>query len=300
MGAVILVAVGSLFVWRGQGVGTGQQALARSRTSSIRPPGTASAGTEASKRARLVSSDLPADCVPNPAGPPIAPYELGLVGTATDGALNTGSVTVSGINAKFCGIVTLVTGTPPCGATGSVDSPPDGQRFGGPLSAVLTLVPKMTPTIGFVANPGTITGGFSCTSSQNGLAVAFDAHVSGTTAPLFGVSCNIAVSIPLTGAVTGPLTATAATLKSSWRGPAHGAAFAHLPGPGGRQRRDDRRRAAVGGNQQRHVARGGFALPTGALDHAPRPEIARPTDNQQKEDHPTMSHTDENTEKRTK
>ena len=73
----------------------------------------------------------------------------------------------------------------------------------------------MTPTIGFVANPGTITGGFSCTSSQNGLAVAFDAHVSGTTAPLFGVSCNIAVSIPLTGAVTGPLTATAATLKST-------------------------------------------------------------------------------------
>ena len=220
VGAVILVAVGSLFVWRGQGVGTRQPALARSRTSTIRHPGTASTGTEASKRrVTLVSSDLPADCMPNPAGPPTAPYELGLVGTATNGTLNTGSVTVAGINAKFCGIVTVVTGTPPCGATGSVDSPPDGQRFGGPLSAVLTLVPKMTPTIGFVANPGTITGGFSCTSSQNGLAVDFDAHVSGTTAPLFGVSCNIAVSIPLTGAVTGPLTATAATLKSSGVGP---------------------------------------------------------------------------------
>ena len=130
----------------------------------------------------------------------------------TNGALATGSATVSGIDAKFCGIVTLVNGTPPCGVTGSVDSPTDGQKY-GPLSVVLTLVPGMTPTIGFIANPGTITGGFSCTSSQNGLAVALNANVSGSTAPLFGVSCTIGpVTIPLTGAVTGPLTATTATL----------------------------------------------------------------------------------------
>jgi len=119
-----------------------------------------------------------------------------------------------GIDAKFCGIITLVNGTPPCGTTGSVDSPTDGQKY-GPLSVVLTLVPKMTPTIGFVANPGTITGGFSCTSSQNGLAVALNANVSGTTAPLFGVSCTIRATIPLTGAVTGPLTDTTATLTSN-------------------------------------------------------------------------------------
>ena len=84
-----------------------------------------------------------------------------------------------------------------------------------PCRCVLTLVPEMTPTIGFVANPGTITGGFSCTSSQNGLAVDLDANVSGTTAPLFGVSCTIGATIPLTGSVTGPLTDTTATLRSN-------------------------------------------------------------------------------------
>jgi hypothetical protein len=153
--------------------------------------------------------------VPNPAGPPVSSYQLGLVGTATNGALDAGPATISGLDAKFCGIVSLVTGTPPCGATGSVDSPTDGQKFGA-LSVVLRLVPRMTPTIGFVANPGTITGGFSCTSSQKGLAVALNANVSGSTAPLFGVSCTIGpVSIPLTGAVTGPLTNTSATLSSN-------------------------------------------------------------------------------------
>ena len=82
--------------------------------------------------------------------------------------------------------------------------------------SVLTLVPGMTPTIGFTANPGTITGGFSCSSSQNGLAVSLNARVSGSTAPLFGVSCTIGpLDLPLTGAVTGPLSAANATLSSS-------------------------------------------------------------------------------------
>ncbi len=84
------------------------------------------------------------------------------------------------------------------------------------MSVALTLVPGMTPTIGFVANPGTINGGFSCTSSQNGLSVDLDANVSGNTAPLFGVSCTIGpATIPLTGTVTGPLTETTATLTSN-------------------------------------------------------------------------------------
>ena len=133
--------------------------------------------------------------MPNPAGPPAAPYELGLVGTATNGALSAAAASVAGIDDKFCGIVTLVTGTPPCGTTGSIDSPADGRV--GALSVALTLVPGMTPTIGFVPNPGTISGGFACTSSQNGLSVDLDAKVSGNTAPLFGVSCTIGpVTIP--------------------------------------------------------------------------------------------------------
>jgi hypothetical protein len=213
-GVAALVVTGSLCVSRGQAAGTGEEALSGSRTSTARPLDASSARTAAPKRITLASSDLPDDCVPNPSGPPTVSYQLGLVGTATNGALDTGSATVSGIDAKFCGIVTLVTGTPPCGATGSVDSPTDGQQFGA-LSVVLTLVPKMRPTIGFVANPGTITGGFSCASSQNGLAVALNANVSGSTAPLFGVSCTIRATIPLTGAVTGPLTATTATLTSN-------------------------------------------------------------------------------------
>ncbi len=173
------------------------------------------AGGNAPKGLVSNSSNLPADCVPNPTGPPSAPYELGLVGTATNGALDTPSASVAGINAKFCGIVTLVTGTPPCGVTGRVDSPVDGQLYGA-LSVALTLVPGMTPTIGFVANPGTISGGFSCSSSQNGLSVGLDANVSGSTAPLFGVSCTIGpMTIPLSGTVTGPLTDTTGTLSSN-------------------------------------------------------------------------------------
>lgn len=215
VGVVILVAVASLFVCRGQATGRIGVYRPESPTApTVKPSGASSARTEASKRITLTASELPDDCVPNPAGPPTATYQLGLVGSATNGVLNTGSATISNVAAKFCGIVTLVTGTPPCGTTGSVHSPTDGQKY-GPLSVLLTLVPGMTPTIGFVANPGTITGGFSCASSQNGLAVDLNANVSGSTTPLFGVSCTINVSIPLTGAVTGPLAATTATLTSN-------------------------------------------------------------------------------------
>jgi hypothetical protein len=161
------------------------------------------------------ASNLPSDCVPNPAGPPASPYELGLVGTAANGSLTAGPASVGNINVKFCGIVTLVNGTPPCGATGTVESPIDGQVY-GPLSVALTLVPGITPTIGFTANPGPITGGFTCSSSQNGLVVTLNAVVSGSTAPLFGVSCTIGpLDVPLTGTVTGPFNALSATLTSS-------------------------------------------------------------------------------------
>jgi hypothetical protein len=170
---------------------------------------------------RLLSTadtSLPADCTPKPSGPPGAPYQLGLVGTVQNGVLKAGPATIADITAKFCGIVTVVAGKAPCGATGSVVSPLDGQIFGS-LSAQLTMIPGMDPKVPFVAHPGTITGGFSCVSSQNGLAVNLDAKVSGSTG-LFGLSCTIGpISIPLTGVVTGPLTDPAIpatiTLRSS-------------------------------------------------------------------------------------
>jgi hypothetical protein len=168
------------------------------------------------KVASLTSAtSLPADCIPNPAGPPGAPYQLGLVGTVHGGTLTAGPATVANINVTFCGVVTVVGGTPPCGATGNVVSPLDGQVF-GPLSVALTLVPGMNPTIGFAANPGTITGGFSCGTSVNGLNVTLNATVSGSTGALFGVSCTIGpLTIPLAGAVTGPFTDMTATLTSN-------------------------------------------------------------------------------------
>ena len=201
----------------GSGAGSGNATVAHTGGSSVRPSGLPGRTALASSKVTLTASNsnIPSDCVPNPAGPPTSPYELGLVGTAANGSLTAGPATVANVNAKFCGIVTLVNGTPPCGATGAVESPIDGQVY-GPLTVALTLVPGMTPTIGFTANPGTITGGFSCSSSQNGLAVSLNALVSGSTAPLFGVSCTIGpLNLPLTGAVTGPLSAATATLSSS-------------------------------------------------------------------------------------
>jgi hypothetical protein len=196
---------------------TGNATAAHAGRSLLGPSGGQSRKSAAlvSNKVTLAASNIPSDCVPNPAGPPISPYELGLVGTASNGTFTAGPATVANVNAKFCGIVTLVNGTPPCGATGAAESPIDGQIY-GPLSVNLTLVPGMTPTIGFTVNPGTITGGFNCSSSQNGLAVTLNARVSGTTAPLFGVSCTIGpLDLPLTGTVTGPLSAANATLSSN-------------------------------------------------------------------------------------
>jgi hypothetical protein len=161
------------------------------------------------------SANLPADCIPKPSGPPGAPYQLGVVGTVNDGLLTAGSATIANVTAKFCGIVTVVGAKPPCGATGNVVSPQDGQIFGS-LSAELTLVPGMQPKVPFVAHPGTITGTFTCTSNSSaGLAVSLTAKVSGSTG-LFGLSCTIGpLTIPLTGLVTGPLDNATVTLRSN-------------------------------------------------------------------------------------
>ncbi len=188
-------------------------------TGSGREGSPAAAGTASPEVLAAAGSDhLPSDCVPNPAGPPTAPYQLGMVGTVHGGTLTAGPATVGDITATFCGVVTVVnnTGSALCPVTGQLSSPPDGQVFGS-LSVELTLVPGMTPTIGFKASPGTISGAFSCTEgSQNGLLVALEATVGGTTTSVFGVQCTIGpLTIPLSGVITGPFTDLTGTLTSS-------------------------------------------------------------------------------------
>ncbi len=168
----------------------------------------------AARAASRLGLTLPADCVPAPSGPPGSPYQLGLVGKVTNGTLTAGPATVAHITATFCGVVTLVNGTPPCAATGSVNAPTDGQVFGS-LTASLDLVPGMTPKVPFTAHPGLITGGFACQPSNNGLQVNMSAVVSGSTG-LYGLSCTIGpLTIPLSGVLTGPLDDTSITLKSN-------------------------------------------------------------------------------------
>ena len=161
-----------------------------------------------------LGSTLPADCIPKLSGPPGSPYQLGLVGTVRNGTLKAGNTTVANISAAFCAVVTLVNGTPPCGATGTVAAPEDGQTF-GKIAATLTLVPGMKPSVPFTAHPGEITGGFACGSSQGGLSVSLTAVVSGSTG-LFGLSCTIGpLTIPLSGVLTGPLTDASVTLAGN-------------------------------------------------------------------------------------
>jgi hypothetical protein len=196
-------------------------------------PGTSSGARDATKRstttsftdARLVKNDesfaravltstdnLPADCIPTYSGPPSHPYELGIVGEVTGGELVAGPATVANITAKFCGIVTVVGGTNGCGATGDVSSPTDGQIFGA-ISADLTFIPGMQPKVPFVAHPGVIKGTFACASSTSGLQVTLEATVSGSTG-LFGLSCTIGpLTIPISGLITGPLSATTGVLS---------------------------------------------------------------------------------------
>ncbi len=160
------------------------------------------------------SDNLPADCIPNPSGPPGAPYQLGLVGTVNNGVLTAGPARIADITAKFCGVVTVVNGRPPCTVTGSVVSPENGQIFGS-LSAELTFIPGMDPKVPFVAHPGTITGGFGCGSSVDGLAVSLTATVSGSTG-LYGLSCAIGpLTLHLSGAVTGPLSSASIVLRGN-------------------------------------------------------------------------------------
>jgi hypothetical protein len=162
-------------------------------------------------------ADLPSDCLPNGSGPPSSPYQLGLVGTVHGGAISAGPARVDDIDLNFCGVVTVVPGSPPCYATTKVVTEPDDQVFTNTaLHVTLTMIPGMTPSIGFTPQPGPISGSTPCASSSHGLQVALDATVEGSTTPVFGVSCTIGpFTIPLRGSVTGPLTHLTGTVSSS-------------------------------------------------------------------------------------
>jgi hypothetical protein len=216
LAAVSVLLTGS-FVTSARESSTQSSAAGNKLAGSVRQFGRATAQEGFAGPGRLLTAtntSLPADCIPKSSGPPGAPYQLGLVGTVHNGVLEAGPATVADITAKFCGVVTVVPGKPPCGATGSVVSPTDGQIFGS-LSVQLTMIPGMDPKVPFVAHPGSITGGFSCVNSPDGLAVSLDARVSGSTG-LYGLSCTIGpLSILLTGLVTGPLNNATIILRSN-------------------------------------------------------------------------------------
>jgi hypothetical protein len=146
---------------------------------------------------------LPADCVPNGAGPPGSPYQLGFVAEVGPGSLVAGPVAVNGITAKVCGIATVVEGRGPCAVTAEVTVPPDGQKF-GPLNATITELPGLSPQIPFTPDAKGLTSGLGCGSSANGLSVTAVANVGGH-AGLFGLSCGLDLTIDLTATITGPI-----------------------------------------------------------------------------------------------
>jgi hypothetical protein len=219
--ALVLLVIGGAVMAAGEPQHAASRAGAGSASAHAAGRATTRAGAasvptelEAMRMAVGHSASLPADCIPKATGPPGAPYQLGIVGMVNDGVLTAGDATVADINAKFCAVVTVVPGKPPCGATGTVDSPQDGQIFGS-ISATLTLIPGLSPKVPFVAHPGTISGGFGCGSSTNGLAVSLTAVVSGSTG-IFGLSCTIGpLTIHLTGVLTGPLNDASVTLKGN-------------------------------------------------------------------------------------
>ena len=216
-GAAFLLLSASTFLAVSRTYGASTHSSSARSAKSAMPTGSTRPKTSDATNKRgafLASTDnLPANCIPKSSGPPGSPYELGLVGTVTSGDLVAGPATIDNITAKFCGIVTLVNGKQPCGATGSVYVPPDGVVF-GPLSAQLTLIPGMQPKVPFTAKPSSITGGFTCVSNTSGLEVTADAHVSGITG-LYGLACTIGpLTIPLTGTLTGQLSDAKVTLQS--------------------------------------------------------------------------------------
>jgi hypothetical protein len=149
------------------------------------------------------ADNLPKDCLPNPIGPPGAPYQFGIVVVVTDGSLTAGPVAVPNISATICGIVTVTTGTAGCPAGTTIVIPPDGQLF-GPLNAYLHVIPGLDPSVPFTPHPQEIVSSLGCQSSQGGLKVSATGNVGGT-AGAFGVACSIQVTVPLAGIITGPL-----------------------------------------------------------------------------------------------
>ena len=193
VGAVVLVAAGSLLVWRGQAAGpVGPAALSPPRRRR-RPRPLAAAprpGPRRPNESPWLPPTSPTTAFPIRPGLRTATYQLELVGSATNGSLD------HRVSHRFGHRCRVLRSRHP----GHRDATVRGDRQRGLSDRMVSSTDPvgaahpgagMSPTIGFVANPGTITGGFSCAPSQNGLAVDLDANVSGTTAPLFGVSCTV-------------------------------------------------------------------------------------------------------------
>jgi hypothetical protein len=196
LGAAMLVVVPA-----GRSASAGQRAAGR--------PGVA----PADRGARLDALTLPADCKPSGAGPPVVPYQLGTVlqighppgtdPTVADGSLSGGAVSVSGIAASLCGVVTVVAGpSKSCPVTASITVPADGQSF-VPLTAILSLVAGQPLAVPFRVVPRAITAALGCGPSLTGLVVNFATTIEGSTG-LFGVACLVPGAAHLSTVLTSP------------------------------------------------------------------------------------------------
>jgi hypothetical protein len=196
----------------------GALALPAGPAHSTRSPAPAAARGAAPASARLLasggSSSLPADCTPNPTGPPSHPYQLGFVASVT-GSLATGPVAVSGIKAKACGIATVGPSNT-CGVTADVNVPQDGQLF-APVKATITVIPGLSPQIPFSPKAQSLTSGLGCESSANGINVTAVAKVGGA-AGLFGLTCGVTLTLPLKATILGPLESSGLGLYGTFSG----------------------------------------------------------------------------------
>lgn len=174
----------------------------------------------ASIRSLSSTSVLPADCVPNPAGPPAGPYQFGFVaevgprsgqpsyleaGPNFEAVSGTGQpvAEVNNITAKICGVATIVPGPPGCPVEVQITVPPDGQKF-GPLTATILTIPGLTPGVPVTPQTQRLGSTVGCSSSVNGLVTTTVAVVVGN-AGLFGLACGIDLTVDLTATITGPL-----------------------------------------------------------------------------------------------
>lgn len=200
--------------------------------------------TAGSSLANLLSSTtypahFPVDCQPDyyaqpkphfaPPYPPYNAYRLGFLAGVSNGSLSVGPVSVAGISAKVCGFATLGAGKPApqgkpyCALQATVSVPADGQLF-PTVNAAIRVIPGTTspdtePEIPFTPAAKSLTSVIGldptnvrpgeqpppgCQTFTDGLHLQATATAGGS-AGLFGLSCGLTLTIPLTAVATGPL-----------------------------------------------------------------------------------------------